>query len=420
MRTTFAVTVAVLLPACSVGASQATGDLPDPGTTRLATSPATVEMEVSSGRPMIQLEVNGQGPYRFVVDTGAGLSVIDDGIATELGLEVVGSQQLQSPGSPGRIQGRRVRAARLETGPLTIERPTLATMDLAAYSAGTIDGVLGRPHFAGLLLTLDYPNARIVLAEGVLDPGSPEVMAMDLSAGSVRVAIDLAGRSFPMVIDSGSPGGFSLPKALEPELALRAPAQPGPTIDLVGGSHESWKAELDGTIVLGEQRYDEPRITLVSYADDFGNIGMQVLRELRVTLDQASSLIAFARPGAVGEETGTERRLVEGAPGAGGPVRLGGAQQPGGPGGPPRLGVRFGMTPQGFVRERGGLVVQDVDRGGSAEAAGLRAGDILVEVAGQPLADVQRVAELAALLQAPRPIEMVVVRGDERLRIEVP
>jgi S1-C subfamily serine protease len=159
----------------------------------------------------------------------------------------------------------------------------------------------------------------------------------------------------------------------------------------------------------------------VTFADDFGNIGMQVLRELRVTLDPASSLIAFARPEAVEPVIRTERRPAEAGPAAGGRVQRGGPVRVGGPGGPPRLGVRFAMTPQGFVRQRGGLVVQDVDRGGGADAAGLRSGDVVVEIAGRPLADVEGVAELAALLQAaPRPLEIEVLRGEERLRIELP
>ena len=40
--------------------------------------------------------VNGEGPFKFVVDTGASLSVIDQGIAEKLGLEDGGTVRLST------------------------------------------------------------------------------------------------------------------------------------------------------------------------------------------------------------------------------------------------------------------------------------------------------------------------------------
>ena len=49
-------------------------DLPDPGTTHIAGARVELDLDSSSGRPMVEVTVNGRGPYRFVVDTGAPIA----------------------------------------------------------------------------------------------------------------------------------------------------------------------------------------------------------------------------------------------------------------------------------------------------------------------------------------------------------
>lgn len=380
-------------------------ELPDPGTTRLEDSSIVIRMNLDSGRPMVDLKVNGEGPYAFVVDTGASFSLIDESIARDLGLEIVGSQSIRSPGASEEIKGRRVRAARVETGGLRIESPVLATMDLVGFSAGTIEGVLGRPHFAELLLTFDYPESRLVVEKGVLDATDPATIAVDTSAGSVRFPIDVAGVSVPVVLDTGSPGGFTLPKRLEAELPFRSAPRPGPTIQLVGGAHPTWRGRLEGAISLGALRFPSPEVVLTTIAEEFGNIGFNVLRELQVTLDQASGLVRLER-GAARPEPKT-------------PTRPGGPRTMGGAAGQPRLGVAFAMTSSGFVKERGGLVIQHVDPGGAADEAGLTIGDIVLSVGGTSVASLDRATEIAGLLRAPRPLELEILRGERRLKIVI-
>ena len=297
----------VLAAVCATSCLAATGfavaasnaveeELPSPGTTHLGGSGVTaIDMDVESRRPMIDLMVDGEGPFRFVVDTGASLSVIDEGIAEELGLVVVGTQVLRSPGASREIHGARVQVGRLEAGTMRIEKPVLATMDLVGFSAGAIEGVLGRPHFDEFLLTFDYPSSRLVLTRGGLDASDPAVIGFDDSAGSIRFPIDVSGATVPMVLDTGSPGGFTLPKALEARFEFRSPLEDGPTIQLVGGAHQTWRAPLAGTILLGEIAYEGPDVVLTTIADDFGNIGFEVLRELKVTVDQKNRLVRFER-----------------------------------------------------------------------------------------------------------------------------
>ena len=43
-----------------------------------------------SGRAVALIHINGQGPFRFIIDTGANRSVVSEALATRLGLAHAG------------------------------------------------------------------------------------------------------------------------------------------------------------------------------------------------------------------------------------------------------------------------------------------------------------------------------------------
>jgi predicted aspartyl protease len=410
LTTTLAGAVLLAVPGTlALAQSEAAGEFPDPGTTYLAASPTVLEMNLDLGRPEIELMVNGEGPFKFVVDTGASYSVIDQGIAEKLGLEVIGKQGLYSPGAKEEIQGNRVQAARMESGGLLIEDPVLATMELVKFTSGMIEGVLGRPHFRDLLLTFDYPGSKMVVAEGKLDASDEDFIDYEDQAGSIRFPVDVAGTPVTMVLDTGSPGGFSMPKAIEPQLAFRYEPRSGHTIRLVGGAYETWVAPLDGEIRFAAIDYPDPEVVLTTYSEDFGNIGFKVLRELKVTVDQANQLVRFER-GEAPESSGQGPQRV----------RMGGPVAADGPGAKPQLGVSFDMTPAGFVRKEGGLVVRSVTPGGAADEAGLLPKDVVLTMGGGALAEIDQMMEIVKLVRGPRPLVLEIVRGGEPMTITIP
>ena len=81
------------------GGSQGISDSSAPVTT----AEGTLKMEIAGGRPVVMVTLNGHGPYRFILDTGAMISVIDASLAHELELPIVGETELASPagGTPG-------------------------------------------------------------------------------------------------------------------------------------------------------------------------------------------------------------------------------------------------------------------------------------------------------------------------------
>ena len=61
--------------------------------------PGAVKLQVRQGCPIVDgVYVNGHGPYRFLVDTGANVSLIDTNLARSLGLSVSSQTDVTSVG----------------------------------------------------------------------------------------------------------------------------------------------------------------------------------------------------------------------------------------------------------------------------------------------------------------------------------
>ena len=115
-------------------------------------------------RMTVETMVDGTGPYRFVVDTGANRSVLSTEVADALGL--VASGQTIVHGIAGALPSTTVTVKALAIGGLLSRRvrmPVLPRRFLAA------DGLLGVDVLAHRRATLDFKNQRFSLATGA-DP----------------------------------------------------------------------------------------------------------------------------------------------------------------------------------------------------------------------------------------------------------
>src|SRR5215831_14526000 len=85
-----------LLSGCSVQI----GQIDQVGPANGIVAPVQVETDQGGGVTVLaSVMIDGQGPYTFVVDTGASISLIDRSVANQLGLKVSGpSQQVEGIG----------------------------------------------------------------------------------------------------------------------------------------------------------------------------------------------------------------------------------------------------------------------------------------------------------------------------------
>lgn len=145
---------ALFSAACVVqsGSDTATADPSAPGEipfTLAGTGGAAVVVE---GR------LNGRGPYRFVVDTGATLTCVDDGLAEELALPTVPGVigHGATIGRAGAVTLRRLES--IELGNAKATDLTVCVLDLANLAgAGLhVDGLVGLNVLRAYTVTFDF------------------------------------------------------------------------------------------------------------------------------------------------------------------------------------------------------------------------------------------------------------------------
>lgn len=178
-----------------------------------------VPMDLGQTVPVVTVTISGKGPYRFLVDTGAGgHGRITPALAEALGLTPSG-QVVAGDGS-GRTQSRKTyRIDSLELGGIRFAGLEVLEVPLPRGRLQGIDGILGLGLFASHTLTLDYPRASLSLSRAPL----PE-SAADYEPGprGILIPVAIGAETIPAHIDTGNAlAPLVLPTALAERLPRR-------------------------------------------------------------------------------------------------------------------------------------------------------------------------------------------------------
>ncbi|MBT8077418.1 MAG: aspartyl protease family protein [Gammaproteobacteria bacterium] len=326
--------------------------VPDHGDFRFSGDTVVLPLVEQSTHPIVHVDIGDGAQRAFIVDTGAGVNVIDSSIAASSGYEATGETEIGAPGGP-QIAARIVKVPVLHLDGATIIDAEFVTMDLLEFSGGQVQGVLGVGLFREHLVTFDLRGRKIVVSNGRLRANQAGIVPYDPSERQIAIEIEVAGTSVPTHIDTGSMGGFTLPADLSDSLPLSTAPQPGPAARLVGGERNLRIAQLDGAIRFAGFSHENPTVAFMDPSPGSANIGGQVLAGYLVTIDQRNNRLQF--------------RAQREGPGSADSNR------------PRRLGIRFRGVPGGKV-----LTVAGVDPGSLGEAAGVLPGDVLVAINGRP------------------------------------
>jgi hypothetical protein len=80
---------------------------------------------------------------------------------------------------------------------------------------------------------------------------------------------------------------------------------------------------------------------------------------------------------------------------------------------------KLGIMPGNYEAKEGGLLVEEVSPGGAAEKGGVKARDVIIEIAGRPVKNIQTYMTAMAAQKAGRPIDVVVLRKDKRVTVKL-
>ena len=290
----------LLIPVRPARADHHSGPAPAPGAIEVPAEGISLPMEDFGGRPVVSVEIGGQGPFRFVVDTGASVSVISPRLQERLSLSAARGVQAMTPGGGPAPVILSIPVFRL--GPVVIRDLMAAVLPGNPFAGEDAPlGILSGSSFPGYLLTFDYPRKQISIRKGEL-ASSESGSLFDYSAEDPlpTVPIRVAGRPLRAHLDTGSGHGLTLPAKLLKELPLDSEPAAAGMAKTHGGESPMVRAKVRGPIELGALKLEIPEVVfsdVPSGADPtIGNLGSQVLREFVVTLDVRNRRIRVERP----------------------------------------------------------------------------------------------------------------------------
>ena len=271
-------------------------------TATLSPKSAKVKFRLAGGaQPLILLpvQVNGDGPFEFILDTGAGTSLLSSDLAKKLNIKIISTKEGQSAG--GKISVSLAKVDSLALGHVKLDDVDVGIVDLSniAKTIGTkIDGDVGYNFLKHFRITIDYHDCEIRFDEpkrierfGRLAKTEVPMRLASLAKPLLLVDVHANGRGpFQFAIDTGTST-----TAIAPELAQQLDLKGSPVGPLTtGGAQVNVTAGTLKSFQVGGARIDD---LIVVVADFFsmlsqavgarldGIVGYNFLRNFRVVID---------------------------------------------------------------------------------------------------------------------------------------
>jgi predicted aspartyl protease len=206
--------------------------------TRLASDSAPVLTIPTTGnrsdRILARVMINGRGPYRFMVDTGANHTALAASMLSVLGISVDASKTITVLGINGSVVAPSVHLDSLDAGGLHLSN--LQVPVLAGPLLADIDGILGIDGLENKTVTANFMHDRFVVTGslGGIPIGDVVVSGRLISQHLLEVDCRVNGVKAKAVIDTGSArtlGNWALLRALARKSGASASSIPTNVVD---------------------------------------------------------------------------------------------------------------------------------------------------------------------------------------------
>lgn len=248
---------------------------------------------------LLPVRVNGRGPFEFILDTGAGTSLLSSELAAQLAVKIIGSKDGQSAG--GKVAVSLAKVDSLAVAETKVEDVDVGIVDLSQIGktvGAQIDGDLGYNFLKHFRVTIDYRECEIRFE----DPKRVESFAR---GAQTEVSMRLAGLAKPLILvdvhaNGCGPFQFAIDTgtsttAIAPELAQQLGLKTSPVgAGTTGGAPVDFHAGSLQSFQLGGARIDNMPVVVADFftmlnaaigAKLDGIVGYNFLRNYKVVVD---------------------------------------------------------------------------------------------------------------------------------------
>ena len=267
------------------------------------TDSIVVPLEMTGDALYVQVGVNGRGPYRFLLDSGAGATVISRRLADSLGIAVHGDVPVRGVGGFGSIGYGVIDS--LTIGPLSWYLTRITVYDFDAMAAGSwqsLGGILGYDFFARFPMRFDFDRKEIVLyhPDASRPDAGGESLDVEIFYQIPIIEIFLDGRPVRMAFDLGAQTGAVVRKDSRwyRQAGERFNAQSS-TAEIFGmGGTQTVATGYGDFLEIGSQIIDTPSVMVTESYTELpfpeyieGFLGVDVLKRFNWVIDYAQSRI---------------------------------------------------------------------------------------------------------------------------------
>jgi predicted aspartyl protease len=252
---------------------------------------------------LVPTHVNGQGPFPFILDTGAGHSLVTPELAERLGLKVEGTKE--GHGAAGKLNVEMSTVETLAVGEAQVVNvPVAITGELHRIGAAvgaSIEGDVGYNFLKHFALTIDYGVQRLRLAQGepprtdsvaetpfrLAHPAKPLIV--------LPVTVNSEG-PFPFALDTGT-SVSALSEAVIQRLGI---AMSQTTTVTAGGGQLAAKVGQVRLMAVGDAVQKDVSVLAAGFLEMLskvtgaqldGILGYNFLREYTVTIDYPNAVL---------------------------------------------------------------------------------------------------------------------------------
>ncbi|KAA0228709.1 hypothetical protein FCG40_07045 [Fimbriimonadia bacterium ATM] len=268
--------------------------------------PSNLEVKrLFTGHICVSPTVDGKNVGWFILDSGAGVMVIDKSKADELKLDPFGKLPVVGIGG---VEVSHLRAGKtFDLGPLRISDPVYLELDLSMISRAVgieLAGIAGFDVFASSIVDLDLDAPAIAIhnpGKFQLSGGKWQRLWIDGKVPAVEAAYE-GDRRGVFRLDTGAPNTVTFHSPTVEKYRLLEGRETKPAfIGGVGGASKAVSGPMEWFEIAGH-RFEKPQVVFSqaksgAFADEYtvGNIGGEFLHPFRVVFDYTLSRIAFVK-----------------------------------------------------------------------------------------------------------------------------
>lgn len=261
-------------------------------------------------RPVVDVMINGRGPFVLLFDTGSTGISLDRSVVKQLQLPDLRTVTRINAAAE-EFEVRVFGVDRIEMGETLLAKVGVEETEIFEKSGMSgIHGMWGMAHFGKRIVSVDFLKKTLRITSQHTESAEESAwVPMRMDVYSPEAPIQIGGKHYDFLIDTGSNGSLSVSASAASEL----PCYKNRFREriAVAGGHSKWtiSTRLRSDILLGGHSVERPYVSWIEGLPGRNLIGMEVLRHFSMEFDLIENRVRFLREGGSPLSFPNKRRL---------------------------------------------------------------------------------------------------------------